>query len=111
MSMKKSDMAKSLAKKVAGKLKSTGTPQRFGGGSAIAAAKPEKSPAAAQTKAVPVSFRLPADLARRLRERAVAHPGGMGGAVAEAVEQWLAADDAAPAQRAKARASGGGASP
>ena len=84
-------MAKSIAQKVAGKLKASGTSQRFGAGAGIASAKPEKAAVSTQSKSIPVSFRLPAELVTRLRERALTHEGGLGGVVAAAAEHWLAA--------------------
>ncbi|EHR70751.1 hypothetical protein BurJ1DRAFT_1900 [Burkholderiales bacterium JOSHI_001] len=88
MSMKKTDMDKNMAKKVGGQLKAAGTPQRFGSGSYLAAAKREK-PASAANKTVPIAIRLSAELAASLRERAVGQEGGISAVVAMAVEQWL----------------------
>lgn len=91
MSMKKTDLEKHLAKKIDGRMKSGLAPQRFGKGSAAATAGADSEAKAqkAAAKLVPVACRLPAELAARLRDRAVAHEGGINAVIAEAVEQWL----------------------
>jgi hypothetical protein len=103
MSMKKTDMDKNMAKKVGGQLSSAGTPQRFGSGSYLAAAKREK-PASAAIKTVPISIRLSAELAANLRERAVGQQGGISAVVAMAVEQWLQATTSASTSAKKSAA-------
>ena len=91
MSMKKTDMDKNMAKKLGGQLRGSAISQRFGAGSAAAAAARKDKPAASATaKTVPVSLRLPADLAAQLRDRAVGQVGGISALVALAVAQWLA---------------------
>lgn len=89
MSMKKTDLEKHLAKKLDGRMKSGLAPQRFGKGSAAAAATGEPKSRPAVSKPVPIACRLPADLASRLRERAMDHEGGMNAVMAQAVELWL----------------------
>lgn len=91
MSMKKTDLEKHLAKKLDGRMKSRAVPQRFGQGSgaAKAAAEPQARPSVA--KLVPVSFRLPAELVQRLRERAVGHEGGISALAAETLARGLEA--------------------
>lgn len=87
MTMKKTDLVKSLAKKIDGRMKSRGVPTRFGQGAA-AALNPrdqETSPA----KPVTLSCRLPAELVRQLRERATAQEGGVNAILAQALAQWL----------------------
>lgn len=71
-------------------MKSSAIPHRFGQGSAAPKEQVEQSPHPAAAKLVAVSCRLPADLVNRLRERAVAHEGGVNALVAQALEQWLA---------------------
>jgi hypothetical protein len=102
MSQKKTDLVKNLAKKLDGKMKAAGVPQRFAQGASKVAAKREQQPAReASPKLVPVACRLPAELVNRLRERALASEGGMNAVMAEAVGQWL---DGAPAAAKKAKA-------
>lgn len=91
MSMKKTDLEKRLAKKLDGKLKSGLVPQRFGQGSAAAKTKPQ--PRNTAPKLVPVACRLPTGLAHRLRDRALAHEGGMNAVMAQAVALWLQSAD------------------
>jgi hypothetical protein len=87
MSMKRTDLEKSLAKKLDGRMKSGLASQRFGKGSATAI-KPAEVPA--PPKAVPVSCRLPAEVVARLRERAAGVDGGMSAVLTEAAQLWLA---------------------
>ena len=89
MSMKKTDLEKHLAKKLDGKLKSGTIPQRFGQGAKAMAAKAEAKPKDAAPKLVQLTCKLPADLAQRLRDRAVTVEGGVNAILAEAVGQWL----------------------
>jgi len=95
MSLKKTDMVKNLARKLDGKRKAAGVPQRFAQGSAELPGKPAQPADKARIKLVPVACRLPADLAARLRDQAVKHEGGVNAVVAEAVERWLLEHSAA----------------
>ncbi len=90
MSMNKTDLVKNLAKKLDGKMKTAGVPERFAQGSAAARRARPNSPAAIHLE--PVICRLPPALAQRLRERAVAHEGGMHALMAQALENWLTAN-------------------
>jgi hypothetical protein len=96
MSLKKTDMVKNLAKKLDGRMKTAGVPQRFAQGSAQAAAKRDTRPAVTTPKLVPLACRLPADLLGRARERAVGREGGINAVLAEALAQWLESDPGAP---------------
>lgn len=89
MSLKKTDMVKNLAKKLDGKMKTAGIPQRFARGSALPAAKRGTRQEGTPTKLVQVACRLPADLLNQARERAVGREGGINAVVAEALAQWL----------------------
>lgn len=93
MSMKKADLAKQLAKKVDGRMKASSPPQRFGQASTKATKAAEQAARPTAAKLVPVSCRLPAELASRLRERAIGHEGGVSALVAQALEQWLRSAD------------------
>jgi hypothetical protein len=92
MSMKKTDLVKNLAKKLDGRMKSAGVPHRFAQGAADAAGKGDKGDKRAHeaaAKLVPITCRLPAELVARLRERAVAHEGGINALMAQALERAL----------------------
>ncbi|NRF69009.1 hypothetical protein HLB44_18610 [Aquincola sp. S2] len=90
MSLKKTDMVKNLAKKLDGKMKSAGIPQRFAQGSSEVGAKRELRAGNTANKLVPVACRLPADLVNQLRDRAVGHEGGINALVARVLAEWLA---------------------
>lgn len=94
MSMKKTDLAKNLAKKIDSRMKSSAMPERFGKGSGKVPATAEQGARPVAAKPVVVTCRLPADLVARLRERAVDHEGGVNGIVGQALEQWLQSTDA-----------------
>lgn len=89
MSMKKTDLVKSLAKKLERDQRSAITPQRFGQGASAAPVKREKRPDKAANKPVSVVCRLPPDVASRLRDCAVEREGGVNAVVAEALERWF----------------------
>ncbi len=82
-------MVKNLAKRLDGKMKNAGVPQRFAQGSAKVTAKRRDELSSAPAKLVPVACRLPADLVGQVRDRAVAHEGGINAIVAEALALWL----------------------
>lgn len=96
MSMKKTDLEKHLAKKLDGRMKSRAVPTRFGQGSAATPAAAEPAARHAVARLVPVSFRLPAELVQRLRERAIGHEGGISALAAEALSHGL---EASPAKK------------
>lgn len=91
MSMKKADLEKSLGKKFERGLKSQAIPQRFAQGAGKAAPKKTEPANAGSVKLVPVSCRLPAPMANKLRELAVGHEGGVSALITAAVERYLAA--------------------
>jgi len=96
MTLKKTDLVKQLAQKLDGKRKAAGVPARFAQGAAQVAAKDAgRADKSAKPKLVPLACRLPADLAARLRERAVQEDGGVNAVVQQAVECWLAQVDKA----------------
>ena len=88
--MKKTDLAKNLAKKIDGRMKAAALPERFAAGSAKAPAQDVRAARPAAAKLVPVTCRLPGELVARVRERALGHEGGLNAIVAQALEQWLA---------------------
>lgn len=89
MTQKKTDLVKNLAKKLDGRMKSTGVPTRFAqGASEVGQARAQRR-GEGETKLVAVTCKLPPELAKRLRERAIATEGGVNHLVAEALTRWL----------------------
>jgi hypothetical protein len=89
MSMKKSDLDKHLARKIGGRMKAAGVPDRFAQGAAESVDRREQRRLDAAAGLVPFACKLPADLAATLRERAAAHEGGINGLVAELLKKAL----------------------
>lgn len=103
MSMKKTDLVKSLAKKLEGQLKTTGIPGRFAQGAAAPADKREQRRLDAAAGLVPFACKLPSALAAQLREQAAAHAGGMNGLVAELLTAALQPAESKPKAKAAAK--------
>jgi len=91
MSMKKTDLEKALAKKIAGRMAYVGAAGRFGAGAAKAPDRREQRRLDAAAGLVPFACKLPQSLVARLAERAAAHEGGLNALVAQVLEQGLAA--------------------
>lgn len=89
MALKSTDMAKNMAKKLDGSLKSESLPDRFGQASKKTSDKRERAADIPASKLVPVNYRLPAELLNRLREHAMNHEGGINQMVATALTDWL----------------------
>ena len=89
MSMKKSDLDKHLARKIGGRMKAAGVPDRFAQGAAESVDRREQRRLDAAAGLVAFACKLPADLAATLRDRAAAHEDGMNGLVAELLKQAL----------------------
>ncbi len=89
MALKSTDMAKNMAKKLDGSLKSESLPDRFGTSSKAASNKRDRAAEIPASKLVPVNYRLPADLVSRLRHYAQSHDGGINQVVAMALDEWL----------------------
>jgi hypothetical protein len=89
MSMKKTDLTKHLAKKLDGRMKAAGVPDRFAQGAAAGADKREQRRLDAAAGLVPFACKLPGELVKRLHERAGGHEGGVNALVAEALEKTL----------------------
>ena len=89
MSMKKTDLVKNLAKKLDGRMKAAGVPDRFAQGAADAVDKREQRRRDAAAGLVPFACKLPAELVKRLHERAAAHEGGVNALVTDALRQAL----------------------
>jgi hypothetical protein len=90
MSMKKTDLVKNLAKKLDGRMKASGVPGRFGQGASEVVDRREQRRRDTAAGLVPFACKLPADLVKRLSERAMVHEGGINALVAKAIETALA---------------------
>jgi hypothetical protein len=90
MSMKKTDLVKHLAKKLDGRMKSAGVPDRFAQGAAEAVDRREQRRRDAAAGLVPFACKLPAALVKTLHDRAAAHEGGVNALVAQALAKALA---------------------
>ncbi len=90
MSMKKTDLTKHLAKKLDGRMKAAGVPDRFAQGAADATEKREQRRLDSAAGLVPFACKLPAELVKRLHEDAAAHEGGVNALVAQTLEKALA---------------------
>ena len=89
MALKSTDMAKNMAKKLDGSLKTESLPDRFGSSSKAASNKRDRAADIPASKLVPVNYRLPAELVSRLRDHAQNHEGGINQMVALALDEWL----------------------
>lgn len=89
MSMKKTDLVRNLAARLEGRMKGAGVPGRFAQGSASVADRREQRRIDAAAGLVPFACKLPAELVKRLNERAATHEGGVNALVAEALQKSL----------------------
>ena len=89
MSMKKTDLTKQLAKKLDGRMKTAGAAGRFGQGAGEVVDRREQRRLDSAAGLVPFACKLPADLVKRLQERATTHEGGVNALVAEALKEAL----------------------
>jgi hypothetical protein len=89
MSMKKFELEKVKALKIGGQMKAAVIPDRFAQGASNAAEKRERRSRDAAAGLVPFACKLPADLVKRLNERAVADAGGINGLVAALLTRGL----------------------
>ena len=83
MSMKKTDLAKNLALKISGQMKSAGVPGRFAQGAAAVVDRREQRKRDAAAGLVPFACKLPAELVKQLNERAAGVEGGVNALVAQ----------------------------
>jgi hypothetical protein len=91
MSMKKTDLAKSMALKIKGQLKGSVIPDRFAQGAANALEKREQRKRDAAAGLVPFACKLPADVVRQLNERASQKGSSLNEVVAQLLASSLAA--------------------
>ena len=89
MSMKKTDLEKALAKKIAGRAGGTAAAQRYGQGAAEVPDRREQRRLDSAAGLVPFACKLPQALATRLAECGATHEGGLNALVAKLVEQGL----------------------
>ena len=89
MAMKKTDLEKNKAKKITGSMKSAVVPDRFAQGAAASLDKRERRARDAAAGLVPFACKLPAELIKRLHERAAAHEGGVNALVAQLLTKGL----------------------
>jgi hypothetical protein len=90
MSMKKTDLVKNLAKKLDGRMKAGGVPGRFGQGAAEVVDRREQRRRDTAAGLVPFACKLPAELVKRLNDKAETHEGGINALVTLAIEKALA---------------------
>ena len=90
MSMKKTDLVKNLAKKLDGRMRAAGVPGRFAQGAAEPVDRREQRRRDTAAGLVPFACKLPAELVKRLHERAAGHEGGVNVLVAQALDKVLA---------------------
>ena len=91
MSMKKTDLEKNKAMKIAGEMHAAGSAPRYGQGAAASGDKREQRRRDAAAGLVPFACKLPQPLVERVQERAAGRAGGVNEAVAELLEKALAA--------------------
>ena len=89
MSMKKTDLVKQLANKLDGRMKTSGVPGRFAEGSAEVVDRREQRRRDNAAGLVPFACKLPADLVKRIHDKAAAHEGGVNAWLAETLEKSL----------------------
>ena len=89
MSMKKTDLEKHKAKKIAGTMKSSLAPDRFAQGAAAALDRRERRARDAAAGLVPFACKLPQGLVQQLHDRAVGQAGGINDLVAELLQKGM----------------------
>ena len=89
MSMKKSDLDKHLARKIGGRMKAAGVPDRFAQGAAESVDRREQRRLDAAAGLVPFACKLPADLVKQLQDRAAGDAGGLNGLTAALLSKGL----------------------
>ena len=89
MSMKKTDLAKNLALKISGQMKSAGVPGRFAQGAAAVVDRREQRKRDTAAGLVPFACKLPAELVKQLNERAAGVEGGVNALVAQLLAEAM----------------------
>ncbi len=88
MTQKKFDLAKTMALKLQGQMKSAGVPDRFAEGSGVVDKREQRRRDQA-AGLVPFACKLPADLVRRLNDAAASQEAGVNALVAQAIDELL----------------------
>ena len=91
MTMKSSDLQKSLGSKINSKLGASGQPDRFGAAAGKGADKREQRAQDRALGLVAFACKLPSTLVKDLQARAAAHEGGINALMAEIVAKGIAA--------------------
>ena len=91
MSMKKTDLARHLEKKLEGRQKLAGLNGRFGGEAGALPDRKTQRKLDSAAGLVPFACKLPAELTAAMRDKAAAHEGGINALVAELIERGLKA--------------------
>lgn len=89
MTLRKSDLAKNLGKKIEGQRRALTIPGRFADEAARPPDRRQQRKIDAAAGLVPFACKLPADLVDQLRERAVEHPAGLNSLVSELLRKGL----------------------
>jgi hypothetical protein len=90
MTMKKTDLARSLNAKIEGRMKTAGVPARFGPAAAVPDRREQRRLDAA-AGLVPFACKLPSDLVRQIGEAGASHPEGINGWLAQVLSQAVKA--------------------
>ncbi|MCV2348818.1 hypothetical protein LNV06_03440 [Paucibacter sp. Y2R2-4] len=90
MSMKKTDLDRLAGLKLDSQMRGAAVPGRFGQGAAQLPDRKEQRRLDSAAGLVPFACKLPADVAKTLRERADAHDGGINGLMADLLQKALA---------------------
>ena len=77
------------ALKIGGQMKAAGVPDRFAQGAALALDKREQRKRDAAAGLVPFACKLPAELVKRLQDRAAGDAGGLNGLTAALLSKGL----------------------
>ena len=89
MSMKKFELEKVKALKIGGQMKAALVPDRYAQGASNAADKRERRSRDAAAGLVPFACKLPAELVKRLNEKAASEAGGVNALVAALLAKSL----------------------
>lgn len=89
MTLRKTDLAKNLGKKIEGQRRASSIPGRFADESARLPDRRQQRRIDAAAGLVPFACKLPADLVDQLRERSLEHPAGLNSMMAELLYKAL----------------------
>ncbi|MDB5999194.1 MAG: hypothetical protein JWP52_893 [Rhizobacter sp.] len=89
MSLKKTDLEKNKAKKIAGQIRMPGAADRFGQGSGAEVDRREQRRLDAAAGLVAFACKLPSELVKQLQDKGAEHEGGINALVAELLKRGL----------------------